>query len=1493
MSQPIRKILDAELGLHDIQEINSADALAAFFTRLGYNTAPRISQPPGNLGITAEGTTRTIKKIELIADQENLFQVYLFELTSVTVSHTRALSRAFRNLAGNYLLILTSDYEFLDFVLLDKDLPSPSEGRPPLALKQVSIRPRTLTIERRKPGRIQLRVLRRLTWTEPDPFLQYDKLRSAYDIADWSEEFFNNRALFSDYYLLERLKEFPVWTEDPKSAYLALREFYQDAALRFTGKERDFLLRELFEPVLRALGFDPRLVKDSATGLSSPDFHLSPPDKESTLAFCLAYPWGRLLDGKDYERDKDTSDENPGALVVSLLEKEEAPWGVVTNGKLWRLYARQTHSKATNFYEIDLEEILSSQQSGGPHAADLSESFRYFWCLFRRQAFEPAEVEREGKRQALSLLDQLLLESEDYAKGLGERLKEKVFEEVFPRLATGFVNHLHQRNKVQDQLSPEDLDAVFQGTLTLLYRLLFLLYAEARDLLPAREIRGYFEASLTKLKREVAEAAGTLSDEVEEQIKRHYKGDGYDLYDSLTRLFRIVDKGDPALNVPVYNGGLFISDPEEDDESPETKAARFLNETKVPDVYLARAIDLLSRDIDPRRHDLVFIDYKSLGVRQLGSIYEGLLEFKLRITDQRLAIVKEKGREVYVPFKDLEKREQERAERQRRVIKKGDLYLENDKRERKATGSYYTPDHIVKYIVEHAIGPVLREKFEAIRPKLREAQKWHVEMIRLAKAKGEPVSKYEYGPAVEREWGGLADGVFDLKALDPAMGSGHFLVETVDYITDKTIDFLNAFPWNPVFARLSYTREIIAKAMDEQGITIDAKRLTDINLLKRHVLKRCIYGVDLNPMAVELAKVSLWLHCFTLGAPLSFLDHHLRCGNSLIGFTVEEVNHAITEEGQLSLLSGTRFEGMKQSVAGMIRIGELSDVTSAQVQQSRTEYRRASDAMRPAKRLLDIYTSQWFGNIPMTSGRGKRREEHNHAIEFLRDAVSESWAKDPEKTTLPEEWKKVVSVALQASSDKRFFHWELEFPEVFYGSRPGTQAIDRLEGAGFDTVIGNPPYDVIASEELGYDVSQDLSFYERTAIYQPAIRGKKNLYKLFICRGMDVMGSNGIFSFIVPMALLGDDQAAGVRKMLLEKAGLVTAEVFPQKDDPHNRVFAEAKLPTTVFVTHAISNRTCFKVRTHPGRLIDELSPTVELVPLDVLRFDPENVAIPCCTQRDWELAMKILSAEKILRMSQIAKSYQGEVNETNERKKQTLTSDTIAPLVLHGANICMYTIREASQGEDIRLDVKKFLKGKEKEAKAFAYEVRRIGFQRSSPQNNFRRIIAAPIQKNNFCLDTVSYITEDSSKIDLALLLVLLNSKILDWYFRIGSTNSKVNEYQFNVLPVPTMIMDGLFINWQPLLSKGQWQELSSLLCSTCTEPGIMSKLVAEALAEMSRRIQEIEANRVLKNRSERSRLAPESQPIQDAIDSILFRCYGLSDDDARYIEQRLLEML
>ncbi|MBA2450499.1 MAG: hypothetical protein H0V51_20990, partial [Chloroflexi bacterium] len=343
----------------------------------------------------------------------------------------------------------------------------------------------------------------------------------------------------------------------------------------------------------------------------------------------------------------------------------------------------------------------------------------------------------------------------------------------------------------------------------------------------------------------------------------------------------------------------------------------------------------------------------------------------------------------------------------------------------------------------------------------------------------------------------------------------------------------------------------------------------------------------------------------------------------------------------------------------------------------------------------------------------------------------------------------------------------------------------------------------------------------------------------------------------------------------------------------NRRVFPEAKLSTTIFATRAQSTGQSFTVRTHAGRFIERSSPTLKVAPAKVLVFDPENGVIPSCTQEDWNLAIRLLTSTETVRMGECVKSFQGEVNETNERAKGTLQISGPGPLILRGANISLYAARDASQGSSLYLDTHRFLQDKRGDSKAFAFRSRRVGFQRSAPQNNFRRIIAAPIPTGSFCFDTVSYVIEESSQIDLDLLLAFLNSSILDWYFRLGSTNSKVNEYQFNALPIPRLVAEGPSADWRPLIEEARWAEMADQLRAACSKPGVMPKSVADAVAEMSRRIQEIEARRVLKNRSERSRLASESRPIQDAIDAVLFRCFGLSDDEARYVTQRLSEML
>ena len=190
-----------------------------------------------------------------------------------------------------------------------------------------------------------------------------------------------------------------------------------------------------------------------------------------------------------------------------------------------------------------------------------------------------------------------------------------------------------------------------------------------------------------------------------------------------------------------------------------------------------------------------------------------------------------------------------------------------------------------------------------------------------------------------------------------------------------------------------------------------------------------------------------------------------------------------------------------------------------------------------------------------------------------------------------------------------------------------------------------------------------------------------------------------------------------------------------------------------------------------------------------------------------------------------------------------------------------------------------RYLDGKPDSEKARHHRQDRIGWQESSPQNNFRRIIASKIPKNQFCNHKINYIPEENSELSLNLLLALLNSSILDWFFRLGSTNAAVSHYQIYNLPIPplqnTTACNGLRLT-----------DLGGKLSAT-------ERSAAECLEAMSVRIQDLEARRIVLNRSDRSKLAPESQPIQDAIDAVLFKCYGLSDEDAEYVKKRLTEML
>lgn len=1214
---------DIDLSAKDIGGLSSPDAVAGFFTDLCYPTGCRKELTAGSLGLTGD-TAQAVTGIELVAaDAEDFFRVVFVKVRSITAKTRNEIARKLGQTNIDHLIVLASNFDYLEFVLVDKRT---RQHRGPGGGGTVQVIPRTITVNRKGNTQLDRRILRRLTWTGRDGLDQFAKLRSVFESAAFASQYFQNRALFADHFLQHRLREDPAWRDNPSSAFANTKSCLHDARIRWTGQPEQTTRDQLYGPLWSMLGFKAKANKDGSKDQPQPDYVLKGgDDKPLTVAF--TYRWDRWLDGPDIG-DPDTPEENPGAAVVSALNDENTRWAIVTNGKLWRLYCRDAHSRSTNFYEVDLEEALIASDETDPN-----EAFRYWWLFFRAEAFKPISDDRR------CWLDTIVQGSRDYAKRLGDRLKDRIFLNIFPHLADGFLADRKQRLGTASSPADAELTDTFQATLTLLYRLLFLLYAESRDLLPIRE-SPYELASLKRIKGEIAENAGKAESSVADQLAKIYDRTSTKLYDRLSRLFAVMDKGDTMLNVPCYNGGLFITDPKKLDDR-EHRIARFLVDHKVPDLYLALAIDRLSRDQDEKPipgavspnaklpYGLVPIDYKSLEVRHLGSIYEGLLEFKLKIAEEDLTTTTEKKKEKYIPLSQAKPGKRKTAV----TVRKGEVYLSNDKAERKATGSYYTPDPIVEYIVEHTVGPVLREKLDGLRDEFRDAAKTFHRHTSNAKSNpgllptGSDPRTFA-GEKTYAEHKDLVDRLFDFKVLDPAMGSGHFLVEAVDFITDALLDFLNRFPNNPVAFALQRTRSSILDALGRQGVSVDADKLTDVNLLKRHVLKRCIYGVDFNPMAVELAKVSLWLDAFTLGAPLSFLDHHLRCGNSLIGATFKDLEKAT--QGQLFSID---YQPLLDAIRNVLFVNAMADATTAEVHESVRRYGDARKALSGYKIVFDLLVADHFmPSLPSSQGgitgglkQSRARKEavvkpsslltHAHDLDL---STRESFVKslgfksDREMVAAVEE--------LADRPDRRFFHWEIEFPEVFFGFEDADQRrIKHLNeiipsSAGFDAVVGNPPY--VRQESI-----TPLKEYLQT--HYATYDGSSDLYVYFQEREVAVLRADGRMGMIVANKWMRAGYGRAVRRFLqrvaqpLQVIDFGHSPIFPDADTfPCIPIVArrQQSLPDTHPIPEEETTTVCSVPREHWNEgmnLSEYVRPRVSNIPTRLLRDEGWSLERP------------------------------------------------------------------------------------------------------------------------------------------------------------------------------------------------------------------------------------------------------------------------------------------
>ena len=755
--------------------------------------------------------------------------------------------------------------------------------------------------------------------------------------------------------------------------------------------------------------------------------------KDTGTFFKEAYAIGEVkrwdVELDRFGKNRHDKRRNPSFQIWLYLHDTEPEWGVLSNGRKWRLYHQDKTLDV--YYEVDLAAILEK--------GDL-EGFRYFYYFFRNAAFLPNE---KGE----VFLEGVLKRSADYAQEIGVNLKENVYR-AMKKISEGFFAW------PENGLDSKDLDTraeVQKNTMILLYRFLFLLYAEGKSLLDLRDEQYKEFYSFDRIKKKVAERADGPE-------KGHYPSTRTSLWGDLGDLFRLINKGSHALgieeeiHVPAYNGGLFDSE----------KHPR-LEEWTIGDSYLAEAVDLLSRSEAPggangakgaksakdMKGTKGFVDYSTLEIRHLGSIYEGLLEYKLAVAEEDLVVSGGKDRKwlslaEFNQGKKKEKSFEEFGEFDR--VKAGELYLTTDKGDRKATGSYYTPDYIVNYIVEKTVGPIIEERW-------KEA---------LLKSQN------------------LIEATLSVKVLDPAMGSGHFLVGAVEFLAGKLMR--------------AAERDIEWGWIEDQG------QFTN-EWAKREAVSHCVYGVDLNELAVELAKVSLWLTTIAKDKPLSFLDHRLKQGNSLVGGMLSEIVHypggvkKVKEQVTLPSFVSDRFiRHLIEKIKELERIGDDSLAEIKEKEKVFEEF-KALPEYRKARAIADVHTSIFFGNTVSpraTPGGTKTGEDVYHDLFWAVGGNDREWRR---KTSPP--W---FREAQDSAGERSFFHWQLEFPEIFF------EGGAVKENPGWDAVVGNPPY--VRQETLG-----DLKGYfeQKFRVYH----GVADLYVYFVELGMDLLGKGGFFSYII------------------------------------------------------------------------------------------------------------------------------------------------------------------------------------------------------------------------------------------------------------------------------------------------------------------------------------------------------------------------------------------
>ena len=1139
----------------------------------------------------------------------------------------------------------------------------------------------------------------------------------------------------------ERASEMPGLKNDGLFARHALLNYVPDRpdwppASEKAAKVRDKAGREL----VKALGFH---IDDS----SEPNASLLTIDGSPTAS-------ALFLEGA---ASFDDASAQYGAIspvthALAVARRHRVRWVVLTRKRSIRLHPVSPdlgvgrRGRTTTYVEINLD-MLPEDRSA------------FLWLLFSSDALSDGGT-----------VDEILVASERFANDLGSRLRERVYNEVVPDLATALGRQLAD--------SAEDgwLAEAYHRTMVVLFRLLFVAYAEDKGLLPYERNVPYTNASLKTLARELIPYI---------QGEQEFSPDSAVFWRRVVNLWRAVDKGKTDWGIPPYNGGLF---------SASTPTGAALDKLELSDADFGPGLARLLVDIDPDGVEGP-VDFRSLSVREFGSIYEGLLESELAVAETDLTTDK-KG--VYKPAgaKDMV------------LVSAGEVYFHNASGARKSSGSYFTKPFAVEHLLDHALEPAIADHFDRVREDL---------------ARGDDAA--------------AARRFFDFRCVDISMGSGHFLVAAVDRLEARFSEFLDEHPIPGVTRELETLREA---ALNELRHCADDALIENAALLRRQIARRCVYGVDLNPVSVELARLAIWIHTFVPGLPLSFLDHNLVAGNSLTGIgTLDEASTALDEKSIAAASLGDMI-GMAQPA--LERLASVSDATVADIHLARAAHEEAQALVAGTRRLFDVLI-----------------------LSRARLAGAELLLTDPE--TISEVHSRPAVQATISELDP--LHYPIAFPEVFLRERPG-----------FDCILGNPPWEEVVVEELQFwtrrfpglkglgnaeqqqrigelrasypNLTEELEAAKSTAeslrhfltsgIYPGMEVGDPDLYKAFLWRFAHLSASSGTTGVVLPRSVFAALGSAPWRLDVFPRRNL-DITLCKNKDEwlftdvnPGYPICLVAVLPPSAPAELRLRG-TYMSI----SEYFDGMSKPPARIEVPTLFGMDENLCVPAIdTAEEMALLSKLVRHPVFgdLSRSDWCAVPATELHATNDKAK-FFTDDPGDQPIFNHLNIGHFKFDDShgafnwASFEDARRELQQKRVSSARKAKSpfrgmpdgWEHEEGtlpcvnpRVAYRAIAHSGNPRKIWFAVVPANNLLTNASPYLVFWRGDVhDEAYVLGVMNSSVVDWFGHLRVALN-VNIFIVNSIPVPdreysprenrlielaaglALAADGEFGNWSAL---------------------------------------------------------------------------------------------